>query len=198
MAVLGGAAGLGGDEPGAPYAAGAHLVATDQERLDGAFDRRLADAARRGDPLAEANDARECVDDAESVGGRPRNQEPAVVGAEIERRVGPVGIAVGKRLIIVAADAVATHPVWRTARPAPPGRSTTVEAAGRRSLLTHSIPSCRAGTLSCSTVAGCVQAQIVANVSAASGAANTALFRPMSHVPGCLVALRQVHYVTRI
>ena len=147
FAVLCGAAGLGGNEPGAPHTAGAHLITTDQERLDSAFDRRLTDAARRGDPFPQANDARERVDHAKSLGGRTRDQQPAVVGAEIKGGVGPVGMAAGERLVIVAANALATDPVWRTARPAPPGRSTTVEAAGRRSLLLHSIPSCRAGTL---------------------------------------------------
>ncbi len=42
-AVLGGAAGLGGDQPRAMDATRTHFIAADQKRLDGALDRRLAD-----------------------------------------------------------------------------------------------------------------------------------------------------------
>ena len=88
LAVLGGAASLGGDQPRARHAARAHLVAADQQRLDRARDRRLADAARGGDALAEPDDAGERVDDAKAVGGRTRDQQPAIIGAEIERGIG--------------------------------------------------------------------------------------------------------------
>src|ERR1700683_4639548 len=57
LAVLGGTARLCGYEPRAQNAARVHLVAADLQRLDGARDRRLADAARGGDALAEPDDA---------------------------------------------------------------------------------------------------------------------------------------------
>ena len=44
VAVLGGAAGFGGDQAGAGDVARAHFVAADHQRLDRARDRRLADA----------------------------------------------------------------------------------------------------------------------------------------------------------
>src|SRR6202035_1780430 len=85
LAVLGGAARLGGDEAGADNAARVHLVAADLQRLDRALNRRLADAARGGDALAEPDDAGESVDDAKAVAGGAGDQQAAIVGAEIER-----------------------------------------------------------------------------------------------------------------
>ena len=87
-AVGGRAAGLGGDQPRAGDAAVRHLVAADAERVDRARDRRVADAAGRRHPFAEPDDAGEGIDDAEAVAGRARHQQPAIVGAEVERRVG--------------------------------------------------------------------------------------------------------------
>ena len=86
-AVLGRAAGLGGDQPGAGDVAVGELGAADLERLDGADHRRLAEAAVGADPLAEPDDAREGVDDAEAVVARRGDQQAAIVGAEIERGV---------------------------------------------------------------------------------------------------------------
>ena len=87
-AVDRGAAGLGGDQARAGDAAVAHLVAADGQRLDRARDRGVADAAGRRDALAQPDDAGERVDDAEAVAGRARDQQPAIVGAEIERGIG--------------------------------------------------------------------------------------------------------------
>ena len=87
-AVGGRAAGLGGDQPRAGDPAVRHLVAADAERVDRAGDRRVADAAGRRHPFAEPDDAGEGIDHAEAVAGRPRHQQPAIVGAEVERRVG--------------------------------------------------------------------------------------------------------------
>ncbi len=87
-AVCGRAAGFGRDQARAGDAAVLHLVAADAERLDRARDRRVADAAGGRHALAQPDDAGERVDDAEAVAGRARDQEPAIVGAEIERRIG--------------------------------------------------------------------------------------------------------------
>ena len=46
-------------------------------------------ASSQGKPLAQADDARNRVDDAESLGGRPRDEQPTIVGPEIQRRVSP-------------------------------------------------------------------------------------------------------------
>ena len=63
------------------------LVAANAERRDGALDRGLADAAGCGDPFAEPDDAREGIDHAEAVAGRTGDQEAAIIGAEIQRRI---------------------------------------------------------------------------------------------------------------
>ena len=148
--VLRGATCRRGDQPCAQHPARAHLVATDQQRLDRARNRRLADSARGGEAFAKANDAGERVDDAEAIRSRSRDQEPAIVGAEIERRIGRAG-AMLHRLAPVVATAVATDAVRRSATPASTPRGNFargpigVEAARRRGLVGHQMPSRRAG-----------------------------------------------------
>ena len=57
VAVFRHAASFGRDQPRAGDALVLHLVAADGERVDGAVDRRFAQAAGRGDALAEPDDA---------------------------------------------------------------------------------------------------------------------------------------------
>ena len=83
----GGAAGFGRDQPQALGLLGLDLVAADAERGDGALDRGLADAAGRRDALAQPDDPRERIDHAEAVAGRTGDQQPAIIGAEVERGV---------------------------------------------------------------------------------------------------------------
>src|SRR5439155_9413037 len=47
----------------------------------------------RGDALTKADDAREGVDDAKAVARRACDEEAAIIGAEIERRIGGAGLA---------------------------------------------------------------------------------------------------------
>ncbi len=61
-------------------------------RLDGAIHRRLAEAAAAADALAEPDDAREASTTWNAAIAWPRDQQPAIVGAEIERGIKPVGI----------------------------------------------------------------------------------------------------------
>src|SRR5262249_40041598 len=139
VAVLGRAAGLGGDQAGAGDTAVAHLVAADAERLHGATDGGVADAARPRDALAPADDAGECVAHAEAVAGGPRHQKPAIVGAEIERRVG--------RPPMRAVLAIVTHePMGRPPAPSGPRHPVMarIEAAATAALVRHRNPSCRA------------------------------------------------------
>ena len=77
----------GRDQARAADATAEHLGATDGKRIDCPVDCRLADAVRDGDTFAKANDAREGIDDAKAVPGGTSHQKPAVIGAEIERRV---------------------------------------------------------------------------------------------------------------
>ena len=145
--VLRGTAGLGGDEPGAHDAPRAHFVAADHERLDRPRDRRLADTARRGNPFAETNNTGERVDNAKSIRGRAGDQEAAVIGAEIERRIGRFGMPRGRRMPVVATR-IATHAIRRSTSPAGPAWAPHgAEAARRRCLVVHANPSHRTGTM---------------------------------------------------
>ena len=108
FAVFGGAAGFGRYQSGARrgHAPRAHLVAAHQQRIDRALDRRFADSARGGDALAEADNARERVDDAKTVRRRTRNQEPAIVSAEVERGIGRIGTFIREAGRLVPSAAV--------------------------------------------------------------------------------------------
>jgi hypothetical protein len=135
-AVGRGPAGFGGDQARPGDAAIAHLGAADAQRLDRAHDRGLAQPARGGDALAQPDDARERVDDAEAVAGRARHQKPAVVGAEVERRIGRAGRIPPLRAVL------ARVPIGRPPPPArPPGAPVwrAVEA-GRPDLVVHCMP----------------------------------------------------------
>ena len=84
-----------------------HLVAADRERGDRALDRRIAEAARAGNALAQPDDAGERVDHAEAFAGRPRHQQPAIIGAEIERGIGrpaPIAAESAARAVQATAD----------------------------------------------------------------------------------------------
>lgn len=63
------------------------LVGANSERLHRTSHRLVGEPSRLADALAEPDDARERIDDAEATSGGACNEQPAVVGAEIE---GPV------------------------------------------------------------------------------------------------------------
>ena len=132
LAILRGAASRRGDEPCAHDAANPYLVATDRERFDRARNGGLADAARRGDAFAKANDPGEGIDDAEAVRGRSRDQQAAIIGAEIERGIGPRMMLV--RRAPVVAMGIATDAVWRSATPASTPRRTLARGPSTRTM----------------------------------------------------------------
>ena len=142
-AVRGRAAGLGRDQPRARHAAVAHLVAADAQRLDGAPDRGLAQAAGRCDALAEPDDARERVDDAEAVA---RRRAPPAAGNcwcrdRARHRSGRTDPSVRPAADAGAdADRATADPAGAAAR-RPIGHG--VEA-GRPGLVVHRKPFCRA------------------------------------------------------
>ena len=105
-----------------------------------ALDRRFAQAPRRGNALAEPDDAGKRVDDAEAVAGRARHQQAAIIGAEIERGIGRARRdRCPSRRRAVQATADPTGSALR--RPINSG----VEARGVPGLAAHmSKPSCRA------------------------------------------------------
>ena len=94
-AVGGEAAGLGRDHAGAGDAARLDLLLADMQRLEGAPDGALAQAVAVPEALAETDDAGEGVDDPEADMRRLGDQETAIVGAEVEGRIGRAAAAAG-------------------------------------------------------------------------------------------------------
>ena len=90
--VGGRAAGFGRDQPQPLGLPGLDLVAANAQRRDRALDRGVADAAGRRDSLAQPDDPRERIDHAKAVAGGTGDQEPAIIGAKVER-----GIDAGSR-----------------------------------------------------------------------------------------------------
>ncbi len=86
--IDGGAARFRRDGAGAGDAARDHLVAADAQGFERAVDRRLAEPSAGRQALAEPHDAGKGVDDAKSIGGRPRDEQPAIVGPEVKRGIG--------------------------------------------------------------------------------------------------------------
>ena len=85
------AAGLGRDRAGEGDAAALQFLGADRKRGDGAVHRAFRKLAGGRHSLAEADDAREGVDDGEALVGRARDQEAAIVGAEIDRAISVAG-----------------------------------------------------------------------------------------------------------
>ena len=106
------AAGFGGDQPGPGDTAVPHFGAADAQGVDRTQDRRLAEQAGGCDAFAEPDDPRERVDDAEAVAGGARHQEPAVVGAKIERGIGRTGHI---QPVLPIVSSIRT-PTWRGCR----------------------------------------------------------------------------------
>ncbi len=57
------------------------------ERCNRAVDRRFTDGTGRRDPLAQPDDPRERIDHPKSVAGRTGDQQPAIIGAKVERGI---------------------------------------------------------------------------------------------------------------
>lgn len=94
FAVGGGAAGFRRDETRARDTASVHLVAAYIERIQRARHRRIAQPAGGVETFAEADDARKGIDDTQAFralrhacAGRTRDQQAAIVGAEVERGI---------------------------------------------------------------------------------------------------------------
>src|SRR5664279_4512182 len=81
------AAGFGSDQPQALGLSGADFVAANAQCGDGAVDRGIADVTGRRDALAEPDDSRERIDHTKAFAGRSGDQEAAIVGAEVQRRI---------------------------------------------------------------------------------------------------------------
>ena len=86
-AVCGDAAGFGRNQPRARHAAAPHLVGAHFEGVDGSAHGRFRQPPRRQHAFAEANDAGEGVDDEKAAARRLGDEEPAIIGAEVERGV---------------------------------------------------------------------------------------------------------------
>ena len=91
--LLGEAAGLGCDEAGAQHVLGVHLVPTDAQGIDGAVDRLGARTLPCPSPSPNRTIRGKRVDDPKAEMGRFGDQQPAIIGAEIESRVAAPGLA---------------------------------------------------------------------------------------------------------
>ena len=140
-AIGGGAARLGRDQARAGDRPAVHLVAANAQRRHRAGNGGIRQPPRRGHALAEADDAGEGVDDAEAVPGGPRDQEPAVVGAEVEGGVGfaPALGRLGRPALAIIAAATPMRPAVGP-RPIKP----EVEVTGCPALVIHFVPFHRA------------------------------------------------------
>ena len=87
-AVAGAAAGLGGHRSGEADIAPPQLVSADLERPDGAVHRRLAQRAVARQAFTEAHDPAEGIDDHEIGFRGTGDEQPAIVRAEVDRRIG--------------------------------------------------------------------------------------------------------------
>ena len=65
-----------------------HLVAANAQRVDRPHHGGIAQPAGDRHAFSQPDDARERVDHAKAFAGRPRDQQAAIVGAEVERRIG--------------------------------------------------------------------------------------------------------------
>ena len=88
LAAIGGdAAGFGGDQPRARHRAPAHLLGADLERFDGAAHGGFRQPARAQHAFAETDDAGEGVDDEKAAARGLGDEQPAIIGAEIESAI---------------------------------------------------------------------------------------------------------------
>jgi len=89
LAVLGQSAGLGCHEASPRHVLGGHLVPADAQRIESSLDGVLAELVAEPEPLAEPNDPREGIGDTKTEMGGLRDQEAAIVGAEVESGIAP-------------------------------------------------------------------------------------------------------------
>ena len=85
LTVLRAPAGFGRHRAVVADAAPSQLACADPERADGPLDRLLREPPRLRHAFAEPHDAGEGIDDTKARAPRPRDEEPAVVRAEVER-----------------------------------------------------------------------------------------------------------------
>ena len=88
LAVGGAAARLGGDRARQRDVAAAELVGAHRQRPDRAVHRRVGQAPRLRQTLAQPDDARESIDHGEAALDRASDQQPAIVGSKVERAIG--------------------------------------------------------------------------------------------------------------
>src|SRR5215213_9415553 len=86
-AVLSNATGFRGNEPPPRDLSPNELVGADAERLDRSRHGAVAEPARQACAFAEANDPGKGIDNGESGQARLRQEQPAIVGAKIERAI---------------------------------------------------------------------------------------------------------------
>ncbi len=130
-AIVGATAGFRCDSANAADMAAPHFVGTGLERVDRTVHGRLGQVPAGMDAFAEAHYAGECIDDAEAVARRTRDEQPAVIGAEIDGGVGVAEAAAagtprtGANIGAEISRLVKTHRLT-------PGRNRVPESVARR------------------------------------------------------------------
>ena len=82
------AAGLGRDRPREDDIAALKLVGADRQRGNRAVHRGVAQPTTGAEPLPQPDDPRKGIDHGEAALARTRDQQPAIVGPQIERAIG--------------------------------------------------------------------------------------------------------------
>ena len=85
--VAGAAACLGRDRARERDVAAPQLVRANRQRSDRPVHRLVGQRAGARQPLAQPDDSRKCVDHGEPAFARPSDEQPAIVGAEIDRGI---------------------------------------------------------------------------------------------------------------
>ena len=102
LAIVSRAASFGRDQPHAADLTRLQLGGADAQRFDGPVHGIAGQPSTGAKPLAETHDSRECIDDPELPRARRlRDQQAAIVGAEIKRsiKVDRTGIAFGMMML---------------------------------------------------------------------------------------------------
>src|SRR5690606_25534178 len=98
------AAGFRRDQTRARGAARLHLVPANAERLHRSLNGGVANSARSRHALAQTDDPGKGIDDTQTFARRARDQQSAIIGAQIESGIGV--IAPGRASIVMGSKGV--------------------------------------------------------------------------------------------
>ena len=88
LPIGGAAAGFSGDRTREVHIAAAQFLRAHVERAECPVHRFIGEAARQREPFAQSHHATEGVDHGKVLAGRARDQQAAIIGAEVQRGIG--------------------------------------------------------------------------------------------------------------